>query len=429
MCYVSRYLTQLGYIVRIACGGKDYPGTPSQPKWSSHNLDFEGIPVSRIVRNTSRMELMDSYVRQDPERYALWQKLFFRFEPDLVFTVGRSPALMGDVEKIARIAQVPVVATLIHPDQVCPKGTRFDAWGNGCMRTLDSEICGECVVRSSSPLPGLNHILNFHPAAAMTSILPKRGLFGRLQTAFKLPSMVAGFVQYWDELRDTVSVFVVHSQEAMELVLANGVPIDKIRFSVPGLEPRTIAPRIRKLFRPVRFGFVGRPCAEKGVHTLLDAWQLLEPGIDVELHLWGNPQSGEPDIVKRIETLVAIDTRVKFHGPFARNQTDAVYDSMDVLVVPSLWFDNCPFVISEAFAAGVPAVGSDFGGIKSMIRNGVDGLLAPMGDAQALGNILIQLATDPEMTQNLTDNVRPPRDAADHVKDLRELFDSLCAVI
>jgi glycosyltransferase involved in cell wall biosynthesis len=100
-----------------------------------------------------------------------------------------------------------------------------------------------------------------------------------------------------------------------------------------------------------------------------------------------------------------------------------VYDSIDVLVVPSEWFDNCPFVISEAFAAGVPVVGADFGGISSMIRHEVDGLLFPMGDARCLARALLRLAGSPQTVQALARNTRPPRDARDHVQELRGFFE------
>jgi glycosyltransferase involved in cell wall biosynthesis len=118
---------------------------------------------------------------------------------------------------------------------------------------------------------------------------------------------------------------------------------------------------------------------------------------------------------------------VVFHGPFTRANTSSVYGNIDVLLVPSEWFDNCPFVISEAFAAGVPVVGTDFGGISSMIRHEVDGLLFPMGDRHALAAILARLASRPDYVTSLARNVRPPRDVRAHVEDLREVFSKLCA--
>ena len=422
---VSRYLVEQGDTVRIACGGNERQGVCTEPKWSRCDSDFECIQVSRVVRNASRGALNDHFKREDLERYALWERLFEEVAPEIVFTVGRGPALMGDVEQVARKAGVPVLATLIHPDQVCPKGPRLDAWGKGCMRALEAETCCTCLVRSRCGVPVLHWAIKAFPAGRMGNWLPEGGFTGRLRTAMLLPRMVDGFLRHWQELREAVSLFIAHSEAARELLIINGVPASRIRLSAPGLEPRGATTKVRSKTGPVKFGFVGRPCAEKGVRTLVMAWQFLPRDVAAELHLWGNPQTGEPDVVASIERLAASDQRVRFHGPFTREQTDSIYDSIDVLVVPSEWFDNCPFVISEAFAAGVPVLGSDFGGIRSMIRHGVDGLLVPMGSAQAWVEALSRLAANPRAVQALSKNVLPPRDARAHVQELREFFDEI----
>ena len=242
-----------------------------------------------------------------------------------------------------------------------------------------------------------------------------------------LPEMLNAFLRHWQELREAVSLFVAHSEAAKDLLRANGVPTSQIRFSVPGLEPRRASRRSAPTGGAVKFGFVGRLCREKGVWTLLKAWQLLPRDLAAELHLWGNPQTGEADVVGGVETLARSDRRVTFHGAFSRRQTDCVYDSIDVLVVPSEWFDNCPFVISEAFAAGLPVVGSDFGGIRSMIRHEVDGWLVPMSSAPAWAEALSRLAANPHTVRTLSQNVRPPRDARSHVLELRRFFEEAAA--
>ena len=69
----------------------------------------------------------------------------------------------------------------------------------------------------------------------------------------------------------------------------------------------------------------------------------------------------------------------------------AVLHDVDVLVVPSMWIENAPFIIREAFAAGVPVIASNLGGMAEMVKDGVDGLLFPPGDAVSLGGCLRRL--------------------------------------
>jgi glycosyltransferase involved in cell wall biosynthesis len=419
---VCQWLEAQGDTVFIACGGSPDRHAKANPKWSWVEYQHEGIPVIKIVRNPARAELADPFARQDPERHALWKRIFEHTAPDLIFTVGRSPALMGDIEVIGSEARVPVAATFIHPGQLCPKGPRIDDRGRGCMIALNARVCGACLVRSQGGFPGLYTAMRLLGARRLAPWLGGT----RLGTAVRLPQLVDGFLRHWEEIRAAVSLFVAHSQAAVELLRVNGVPAAKILLSPPGFEALAQPEgRSTKGLRPVKFGFVGRLCREKGLRTLFRAWHLLGNDLPAELHLWGNAAQGDTDVVKGLTDLASRDNRVVFHGPFSRADTAKVYAGMDVLLVPSEWFDNCPFVISEAFAAGVPVVGSDFGGISSMIRDGVDGFLFPMHDERALARILIRLVSQPSEVAALARNVRPPRDPREHLEDLRQAFDAL----
>src|SRR5205807_6394305 len=65
------------------------------------------------------------------------------------------------------------------------------------------------------------------------------------------------------------------------------------------------------------------------------------------------------------------------------------------VVLPSRWYENQPMVVLEAFARGVPVVGTDVGGTPELVRHGTDGLLVPPDDAAALAAALTTLLDDP----------------------------------
>ena len=417
MRLMAQHLTAAGDSVVIACGGK--PAVPaSGGKWGVVELLHEGIPILRIIRHPERAALADPYLLQDEERRQVWEEILSRTDPDIVFTIGPGPSQMGDVEIIAHAQGRPVVTTLIHPGQVCPNGSRIDQTGHGCMKTMERMLCGRCVVEEKLRMQGAFLAANAL-GAPLLNLIP---VPGRIATLRRLPRLIEGFIDRWHHVRKSVQYFVAHSDAAYELLVANGVRKDQIVFSTPGFEVERTEQPARQVVGRVRFGFVGRLCREKGVLTLLKAWQMQQPDLPVELHLWGNPASGDADVVEAVMKLEQEDPRVRFHGPFNREQTFEVYQSMDVLVVPSEWFDNCPFVIWEAFAAGVPVIGSDFGGISTMISDGVDGRLFPMSDADALAAVIREMS-DVKMMQGMCDNVRPPRDVREHVADMRALFE------
>jgi len=77
---------------------------------------------------------------------------------------------------------------------------------------------------------------------------------------------------------------------------------------------------------------------------------------------------------------------------------------MDVLVVPSTWYENTPFVVLEAFAAGVPVIAADLGGLGEIVDE-KNGLLFAAGDPAALRRRIEQVAGDPGWFERL--DVRP----------------------
>lgn len=96
----------------------------------------------------------------------------------------------------------------------------------------------------------------------------------------------------------------------------------------------------------------------------------------------------------------------------------------DVLAVPSRWMENAPLVVLEAFAAGIPIIGSDLGGIAELVTHGVDGLLLPVDDLAAWTATLRRLAADREEMRRLAAGVRPPRTMAQVAADMVPIYAS-----
>src|SRR5205085_549564 len=82
----------------------------------------------------------------------------------------------------------------------------------------------------------------------------------------------------------------------------------------------------------------------------------------------------------------------------------------DVLCAPSLGGESFGMVLTEAFAAGTPVVASDIAGYRDVVRDGIDGVLVPPGDAQALAEALRDLWEEPAHRDELA------RSAAAHVE-------------
>jgi len=141
--------------------------------------------------------------------------------------------------------------------------------------------------------------------------------------------------------------------------------------------------------RPLRVGYVGGLFHAKGVHVLVAAMRELE---GVELHVHG-PTEWFPDYVDELRS-AARELPVTLHGRYEPRELDRVLAELDLIVLPSLWYENMPLTLHEAWRNGIPVIATDLGGMAESVRHGTNGLLVPRGDASALASAIRSLAED-----------------------------------
>ncbi len=146
---------------------------------------------------------------------------------------------------------------------------------------------------------------------------------------------------------------------------------------VEGIGPDYVKPSLEG--RPLTFGYLGRINVEKGIGTLLSACRHL-PATGWRMLVAGKEASAADDMRHLAATLP-----VEFLG-FVPPRS--LLDQIDVLVVPSIWAEPLPRSILEAYAAGVPVIGADSGGIPDLIGSGSRDWLFPPGDAAALSALM-----------------------------------------
>ncbi len=105
----------------------------------------------------------------------------------------------------------------------------------------------------------------------------------------------------------------------------------------------------------------------------------------------------------------------------------------DLLVVPSQWLETGPLVVLEAFAAGIPVLGSRLGGIAELVKDGENGILVEADSVAAWAAALNRLSRESELLRRLRSGVRPPRTMADVAEEMLALYHSIpnlrsCAV-
>lgn len=173
------------------------------------------------------------------------------------------------------------------------------------------------------------------------------------------------------------------------VVIPNGIDPAEI-----GLDERA-APPPRVPSDRLELLYVGRLSVEKGVDVLIAAAGLLKAdGVAFRLRLVGGGPE-EERLLAQVAQL-QLDRDVAFLGPVSRMSLGPLYQSADLVCVPSR-SETLPTVALEAMTAGVAVVGSAVGGIPSVIEEGVSGLLVPSETPQALAAALQRFGRDPAL--------------------------------
>jgi glycosyltransferase involved in cell wall biosynthesis len=116
---------------------------------------------------------------------------------------------------------------------------------------------------------------------------------------------------------------------------------------------------------------------------------------------------------------------VRFCGAFHNGQGNDVYSRFDLLVVPSLWPENSPLVIHEAFMAGVPVVAARSGGIPELVTDGVDGVLYDPASPAALADVLRGLILRPDQLAQMAGRAPAVKTIAEDAHDWERRYESL----
>jgi glycosyltransferase involved in cell wall biosynthesis len=216
-----------------------------------------------------------------------------------------------------------------------------------------------------------------------------------------------------------VDLFVAPSRSIADEFQRLGVDAAKIRTSDYGFVPllRSIRNGNDGTRRPLRIGYVGTLVWHKGVHVLLDAVRGI-PLNAYELKIFGNP-----DVFPDYSAALlggAAGLPVRFMGAFDRERVAEVYAQIDVLVVPSLWLENSPLVIHEAFMAGIPVVGARIGGIVDLVDEGRTGLLYDPASPIELQAVLRTLIENPQRLNALAEFARTMPRVKSIVEDAQE---------
>jgi glycosyltransferase involved in cell wall biosynthesis len=167
--------------------------------------------------------------------------------------------------------------------------------------------------------------------------------------------------------------------------VAGGYPADKIM-----VKPNFVYPDPGQgQHRDDYVMYASRVTETKGIRTLLQAYAEHPDGLPAVRVVHGGDLAGE------VEAAAANDPRIINLGQISRDEVLEMMAEARALVFPSIWYENFPMAITEAFAIGLPVIGSRIGALPELIQDGVNGLLFEPRDADDLATKLRAVATQP----------------------------------
>ena len=324
--------------------------------------------------------------------------------------------------RVAKAAGARVIATT-HSASLgftCQRGTMM-RWGTTlCDGTVRPTKCAACQ---------LQHRGVARPLALAAGMLPPAiGAIGRrvpgpVGTTIGMTNLIAHNQSAQREMLDLVDRFVVLSEWARKVLIANGAPPEKIALNRLGVRFPLTPVRARQAHSPITVAYIGRFDPIKGVTDFARAISMIPRSAPIRFEFHGPVQfRTEIVVLERLKSIVGPEAWVHFGGELDAAGVRSALGRIDVVCCPSRAVEGGPTIALEAHAAGVPAIGSDIPALSELVHDRVNGRLYPAGDFRALAAILTELAGNPDLVNQWRASLPSVRTMDDVTRDYLEMY-------
>lgn len=353
--------------------------------------------------------------------------LLDEMQPDVVHVQHLTCLSTGLLREISRRG-IPLLMTLNDYWLMCHRGQLVDLDRRRCEGPFDGG-CARCL--PAGALAGAGS----YRAGRMLRALPIPGAAAAVHLAAKAAGAMTpsastrgashARLHHMQAAAEYVDLFLAPSETLAAQFRRFGIPSDRLMRCDQGIALTPFEGHVRAPASTLRVGFAGGLAPSKAPHVLLDAADRLPPGsIAIDLLGSSGAYHGDADYAQTLARRLG-HPAIRRLGGIPHDRMPAALHDVDVVVVASIWLENAPFIIREAFAAHAPVIASDLGGMAEMVRDGVDGLLFPPGDPEALAARLRRLLDEPGLLDRLRSGIRRPTSIDDEARGLRRSYERL----
>jgi glycosyltransferase involved in cell wall biosynthesis len=316
-------------------------------------LEAYGHSVSLLeVNNDSINSLLDKAKTAFGTIYSyaserLVSRAIAKFSPDIVHVHNFFPKLSPSVYFACKKLNVPVVQTLHNYRLFCATYSFY----------RDGKVCEDCL-HKTFPWPGIVHGCyrgSKVGTAAVATMQFTHRIFGT-----------------WNKL---VDCYITPTEFVRQKFIEAGLPESKLF-----VKPNFLAPDPGCGQGTGGYAlFVGRLSPEKGIDTLLRAWQRIGKKMPLKI-------VGEGPLTNQVVAASDASESIEWLGKLPKSEVIALMKDAHLLIFPSLWDEVFGLVVVEAYAVGLPVIASNIGSLSSLIKHQKTGLHFRPGDAKDLAD-------------------------------------------
>lgn len=389
-----------GHEVLVFC--RDY--APAREEFDLVREVHDSVPVARMNYKFTDCDTFEKiYANHAITR--IFREVFQEFEPDIVH-VHHLSCLSTDIVRMVKEAQVPVVMTLHDFWMGCPRGQRI---------TSSLAPCPEIQLRKC--IPCLRELWPSFFMGGQENVPREEADANDMGVLEKYHTHIHGILESADRL-------VTPSRFMKDIYIRYGLSDSRITVAENGLDHDLFKDVAHARSPMMRFGYIGSILPSKGAHILIEAFKLIG-GSDLSLHIWGEvlPFHKDTNYGHRLAVLTkGWESSIQFHGRYENEDLPGILSNLDVLIVPSIWYEAFCLTLREAFLAGVPAIVSNFGAMAEAVEDGETGLLFNVGDCVDLSEKMKLLMTDHRLRRKLAGSPKKVATVAENVAGLKKVY-------
>ncbi len=380
-----------------------------------------GVSVRRLHINWRLAPAPFDYTYDNPALDPLVRDFVAGLHPDVVH-ITSCYTLSARVISTVKQLGIPVLVHLVDYWFICPRHTLLRKSGEICYGGKNAWDCQDCMLYATSIDRVTRKLLPGNTRSVFLMKLGKAPIATRQPGAIGMLGDMARRREYALEQLSMADDIISPSYALKDLYEQNGLPGHRIRVVRHG-QAIDWADQVRRKPSPrLRLGFLGNVITVKGVHVLIDAFRRLQPNDRLELHIFGN-DTFDQDYTHQLRSNLPANT--VWHGAYERAQLPSILSEIDVVVVPSIWHENAPLVIQEAFAAGCPVLVSNLGGMAEVVDNFKNGLHFQVGSAEDLAAKIGILAANPSLLATMRANLPPVKPIQQERTELTQIYSDL----